>query len=100
MQKANKSQPHFIGPFIVNNTAHLDSNIVMIDALDRPGRHQTISTLHLKLFIPHPAKEAFITEAVFLYLCMPSDLYLYIMGYLGLCGIAFAHGQPGGSQNH
>uniref|UniRef100_A0A915JFG4 Uncharacterized protein n=1 Tax=Romanomermis culicivorax TaxID=13658 RepID=A0A915JFG4_ROMCU len=63
MSKANKIQPNFIGPFIVTDTAHLDGNIVTIDALHAPSQPQTVSTLPLKPFIPHPIRDAFVTEA-------------------------------------
>uniref|UniRef100_A0A915JM01 Integrase zinc-binding domain-containing protein n=1 Tax=Romanomermis culicivorax TaxID=13658 RepID=A0A915JM01_ROMCU len=60
---ANKIQPNFIGPFIVTHTAHLDKNIVTIEALDAHGRPQTVSMLRSKLFIPHPAKDVLNFEA-------------------------------------
>uniref|UniRef100_A0A915L5F7 Uncharacterized protein n=1 Tax=Romanomermis culicivorax TaxID=13658 RepID=A0A915L5F7_ROMCU len=61
--KANKIQPNFIGPFIIMDTAHLDENIVTIDALNAPGRPQVVFTLRLKPFIPCTAKDTFVSEA-------------------------------------
>uniref|UniRef100_A0A915KMJ5 Uncharacterized protein n=1 Tax=Romanomermis culicivorax TaxID=13658 RepID=A0A915KMJ5_ROMCU len=43
MQKVNKIQPHFIGPFIITDASPAAENVVTIDSLDAPGQPQTVS---------------------------------------------------------
>uniref|UniRef100_A0A915IJ68 Uncharacterized protein n=1 Tax=Romanomermis culicivorax TaxID=13658 RepID=A0A915IJ68_ROMCU len=56
-RKANKIQPHFIGPFLITDASRAAENVVTINSIDAPGRPQTISITRLKPFIPRPAKE-------------------------------------------
>uniref|UniRef100_A0A915KP17 Uncharacterized protein n=1 Tax=Romanomermis culicivorax TaxID=13658 RepID=A0A915KP17_ROMCU len=62
-RKANKIQPDFMGPFLIMDASRAAENVVTIDPFDAPGGLQTVSTMHLKPFIPRPAKEAFELEA-------------------------------------
>uniref|UniRef100_A0A915I688 Integrase catalytic domain-containing protein n=1 Tax=Romanomermis culicivorax TaxID=13658 RepID=A0A915I688_ROMCU len=62
-RKANKIQPHFIGPFIITNGSCIAQNVITIDSLNAPSQTQNVSMLRLKLFIPRPAKDVFKLEA-------------------------------------
>uniref|UniRef100_A0A915HMI4 Uncharacterized protein n=1 Tax=Romanomermis culicivorax TaxID=13658 RepID=A0A915HMI4_ROMCU len=61
-KKHNKILPDFIDPFIVTDVNNIANNMIIIEALDTgpTGAEQGIS--RLKPFIPHPAKDTFITE--------------------------------------
>uniref|UniRef100_A0A915ISS2 Uncharacterized protein n=1 Tax=Romanomermis culicivorax TaxID=13658 RepID=A0A915ISS2_ROMCU len=54
-RKVNKIQPDFIGPFLITDASRAAENVVTIDSLDAPGGPRTVSMMHLKPFIPHPA---------------------------------------------
>uniref|UniRef100_A0A915KSF3 Uncharacterized protein n=1 Tax=Romanomermis culicivorax TaxID=13658 RepID=A0A915KSF3_ROMCU len=48
---------------MITDVSCVAENVVTINSLKAPRGSQTVSTLHLKRFIPRPAKEIFELEA-------------------------------------